>query len=172
MSGHMTDLRVKIKYGIHEFEAEGSVDAVERQVEAFKHFVEPPPVPPPAPEQSIQEKASEPLEKLLRVQGRVVSLTTETNVSEGVLEIMLGYRRFLNMENVSGREIMEGLRKSGFRIPRADSILAKHAKTGLVITWGKQRNRRYRLTTDGILHAEQIARALITKALERESTAR
>src|SRR5437016_9960202 len=42
----MGELRIRIKFGDHEFEAEGPADSVERRADAFHQMFAP---PPPAP---------------------------------------------------------------------------------------------------------------------------
>jgi hypothetical protein len=164
----MSELRVKIRYGDHEFELEGAADAVERQLEAFRLFLSPPP-PPLEKETKTEEsdvKKAPPrvaLEKIMRVRGPIYSLSFAAKVDEATLIILLGQRTFRQNDNVSGTEIMEGLRESGIRVRRVDTVLTKHIRTGIVVAMGRHRRRRYRLSMEGIEQAQQIARALIAK---------
>jgi hypothetical protein len=59
---------------------------------------------------------------------------------------------------------MSGIRNSGFRVIRVDSIVMRHASRGLIVATGKRRNRRHRLSTDGVMRAEKIARELIARS--------
>jgi hypothetical protein len=70
---------------------------------------------------------------------------------------------------VAGNERMEGLRASGHRIPRADHILKRNAGTGHIVVTGKRRRRRYRLTTDGLERASNIARRLASLSPQARS---
>jgi hypothetical protein len=124
----MSELRIRMKFGDHEFEAEGLADALER---------------------------------IMRVRGRILSLSVTATAAEAVLVILLGQRNLRQNDSVSGTEIMRGLRDSGIRIPRADTILTKHAGTGSVVAMGERRRRRYRLSSLGVEKAQQIARSLI-----------
>ena len=103
------------------------------------------------------------LNKIIQTKGRVVFVSVNAKVDEAVLAILLGQRHFRQNNSVSGMEIMSGLRESGFRILRADTILAKYAGDGSVVATGRRKLRRYRLSTDGIQRAEQIARHLISQ---------
>ena len=158
----MSELRIKIKFGEHEFEAEGSADSVEKQLEAFKRFIAPPPVPEPANDE--KKAALLRLDRISRIRGRILSLSVPAKPVDAVLVILLSQRHFRQNNNVSGREIMEGLRDSGIRVRRADTILKKHAGTGSVVAMGQRRRRRYRLSSAGVEQAQQIARELIALA--------
>ncbi|HYR82454.1 MAG TPA: hypothetical protein VE422_00090, partial [Terriglobia bacterium] len=55
-------MRIRIKFGEHEFEGEGPVESVERRVEAFQRMIAPPAPPPPALESepiASEEKPAE-----------------------------------------------------------------------------------------------------------------
>jgi hypothetical protein len=194
----MTELRVRIKFAEHEFEAEGPAEAVERRAEAFQLMVAPPPPPPPVPavlveavdprplelpeasitveppepeEKSVvtpQEAAPPPLrlDRIMHSRGPVLSLSAATRLPDSILVILLGQRIFRNNEAVRGIEIMEGLRDSGFRVTRVDTLLSRLASEGIIIVRGKHRRRRYRLSVAGIAQAEQIARALTVELSE------
>lgn len=96
----METLKLKMKIGEHEFDAEGPTDVVQAQFVAFKELIS-----------SLPEKRQEspsatskegnaggqmphlPLEKILKVEGRVISLTAKCEtVDEAVLLILLGQK--------------------------------------------------------------------------------
>jgi hypothetical protein len=157
----MTALKIKIKIGENEFEAEGPPDAVQAQVSTFAKLLgreetqekETPPVAPvPEPPPAI--------EKIIRVEGKYVLLTVASqSPADAVLVLLLGYK-VRGVPAVAGMQIMAGLRKSGYDIDRADYILKRYATTGDIVVSGKFRRRRYRLTTDGVEKAQKIAQAL------------
>ena len=156
----MSEVRIRIKFGEHEFEAEGSVEAVDKHFATFRSLVAPAPTAEPNP-----TKLEAPIwEKIMRVNGRIVSLSVQSHPRDAALAILLGQRHFLRSESVSGREIMEGFRNSGIRAGRADLILKQHALRGYVIATGRRRLKRYRLSHDGLERAQQIARALAANA--------
>ena len=78
--------RIKVKFGEHEFEAEGPPDSVQSQFEAFREMISTMPrtalaLAPNSTMQAKQEKDDTEdlphieVEKVLHVAGRVVSLT-------------------------------------------------------------------------------------------------
>jgi len=103
------------------------------------------------------------LDKILQVGGRMVSLTVSARLHEAILAILLGQRQFRQNNAVSGMGIMSGFRESGLNLLRADTILAKYAHAGIVVAMGRRKSRRYRLSTDRVARAEQIARHVISQ---------
>jgi hypothetical protein len=172
----MSELKVRMRCGDREFEIEGAADAVERQLESLRYVLAPElrsqiaketpllETEPPAVRSSPPQAAPPvPIEKILSVQGRVCSLTVGARVDDAVLTILLGQRRFRQNDAVSGSEIMAGLRESQIRVQRVDALMEKHMRAGVVVSTGRYRRRRYRLSADGIRRAEQIAQTLIGK---------
>ena len=163
----MSESRLRIKFGDHEFEAEGSTESVERQLEIFKRLV----VPGAAlkagietTQESAADQAPLSLEKIMNVQGRTVSLRAAAKVDDAVLLLLLGQRQFRQHHILSGKDVMNGLRASGFKVRRADLVLKKLSGAGSIIAIGRYRARRYQLSKSGLDGAEQIARRLISQA--------
>ena len=167
----MDTQKLKIKIGSHEFEAEGPVDIVQSQFAAFKELIAA--LPLNKPEQAAQailveeEKSPDslphlPIEKILKTEGRVVSLTARCeSIDEAVLLILLGQKEFRSNQEATGAEIMDGLVQSGYRIPRVDHQMNKLTADGSVITIGVHRGRRYRLTNLGLTKALNSAKEVI-----------
>jgi hypothetical protein len=171
--------RLKIKVGPHEFEAEGPPDAVREQFQSFKEmlasmpafpppFTQPPAIevqnitapPPPAQDASFNEDT---LDKIIRVDGRVVSLTVRPQtVSEAVLVILYVQKVRRQNDAVTGAEVMNGLTTTGgYSVTRVDRVMTDLSGTGDVIVIGVHRARRYRLTNSGFNRARQIAASLV-----------
>ena len=159
----MSESRLRIKFGEHEFEAEGSTEAVERQLEIFKRLVLPGAALKAAME-AAQDQAPLSLEKIMHVQGRTVSLRAAAKVDDAVLLLLLGQRQFRQHHILSGKDVMNGLRASGFKVRRADLVLKRLSGAGSIIAIGRYRARRYQLSKSGLDGAEQIARRLISQA--------
>src|SRR5437879_968331 len=115
----MGELRARIKLGEHEIELEGAADAVERQLESFKQLWLP---SAPSSEQKpgAQEAAKAalaaaplPLERIMLVRGNIYWPAARASAEDTILVILLGHRVFAQTENVSGIEVMEGLRNAG-----------------------------------------------------------
>ena len=84
----------------------------------------------------------------------MVSLTMRgRSHREELLLVLLGQRSLRNKHAVAGNEITNGLRLSGRVIHRVDYELDKMTTAGDVVTMGKGRARRYRLTNQGLVKA-------------------
>ena len=177
-----TTYRLKIKIESNEFEAEGPADVVKEQFEAFKELVSAvsekstngtPAATPSSDElkprgallaDAVLESAPKPLNKIMRVDGRNVSLTARpAGIGEAVLLLLLGQRELRENESVSGAEIVDGIRRTGgFPSDRVDRLLENLARDGQVIVIGERRAKRYRLTNAGYASASGLATELIT----------
>lgn len=165
--------KLKIKVGDHEFEAEGPPDVVQKQFDAFKELVLSTPASrkiaqPPGEEGEPIEvtkkvPASLQLEKIMRVEGRVVSLTARApSIGDAILLVILGQKHFRDNDGITGSEILDGLRQSGQAADRIDRTLKKMASDGHIIKLGAHRASRYRMTNQGIVKAQEIARNVIS----------
>jgi hypothetical protein len=176
--------RLKIKIGMHEFEAEGPVQVVQAQFAAFKELVSalPPAVAVPAASNPSQRQHGEgnngsgsdnsaqvtkqdipnvdgKLEKIMTLENRVVSLTVRADsADEAILLLLYGQKILRGNDAVTGAEVMDGIAATGgLAVVRADRFLDKLAKSGDVIVIGEHRSRRYRLTNAGLAKARQSA---------------
>ena len=157
----MSESRLKIKIGENELEVEGATDFVQRQFDAFKRLV----AVTTGQTQLSEDQAPTPIswDKIIRQRGRILSLSAQAKVEDAVLILLLSHRHFRKNDNVTGSEIMNGLRDSGIEVPRADAVLLKHATAGRVIVNGRRRGRRYRLSAAGAERATQIAHSLTSQ---------
>jgi hypothetical protein len=166
---YMDIYKLKTKIGEYEFEAEGPVDIVVAQFDEFKELIK---TISTAPTQKLQgppetDDTSDafshlPLEKVLKVEGRVVSLTAKCEtIDEAMLLILLGQKELRKNQEVTGSEIMDGLQLSGYKLDRVDRILDRLSANGSVITMGIHRGRRYRLSNVGLSTALGIAKEVI-----------
>jgi hypothetical protein len=172
--GNMAEYKLKVKIGEHEFEADGPVETVKSQFEAFKDLI----VGLPSHKQETVKTTASPetstqttpqsgrfdVDRIFRADGRVVSLTaTPGSESDAVLLILYGQRHYRENENPTGSQVMDGMEQSGYRTPRIDRILGSLAADGAVIITGAHRGKRYRLTNQGFTRAEGIARETLAK---------
>ena len=126
----MDRYRLKIKVGTHEFEAEGPTNVVQMQFEAFKELIASLPSVNADTNQidfahnvtEATDNAREPtlsLDKVTRIDERVVSLTARPEtVEDALLVILLGQRTFRSNDSVTGSEVIDGLRQPGFTVSR------------------------------------------------------
>lgn len=174
----MDSAKLKLKIGMHEFEAEGPSEVVQAQFEAFRELVkanvkllEQPaqsrePVQTPATSNNQSNGSLDlALDKIMRHDDRVVSLTVRgDSLEEEILLLLLGQKRFRDNENVSGSEILEGLRLTRGPVGRVDYQLTRMAeRDGTVLSFGTRRARRYRLTNQGAARAKELATALVQR---------
>jgi hypothetical protein len=176
MSAPMDITKIKIKLGEHEFEAEGPAETVQKQFEAFKELLSSMPIMS-NPERTVSHGAAAyvsqfngsptglphvPIEKILHVSGRVVSLTAiPASTEDAALLIMLGHKDLRNNPTVTGQEIGDGLAQSGRPVPRVDRVMEKAIEEAFVLKNGIRRSTRYRLTNAGLTKALNIARDLM-----------
>jgi hypothetical protein len=165
----METQRLKIKIGDNEFEAEGPVEMVQAQFDEFKELIKlTASIPPktneaaPATKNQVETLSHTPLEKVMKVEDRIVSLTAKCDsIDDAVLLILLGQKESRNNQEVTGAEIMDGLEVSGYKLPRVDRIMDKLSNDGSVIVVGLHRARRYRLSNTGLSKALMVAKEVI-----------
>lgn len=159
--------KLKTKIGEYEFEAEGPVDIVTAQFDEFRDLIKtinsaPGKTAEVPANQTSETQARLPLEKILKVEGRVVSLTAKCeSTDEAILLLLLGQKELRNDQEVTGSQVMDGLQLSGYKLDRVDRLLDRLAANGSVITMGVHRGRRYRLSNIGLTTALGIAREVI-----------
>jgi hypothetical protein len=170
LEGELETSKVRIKIGEHEFEAEGDAANVQAQFLAFQSLISglaaKPPIPEPAITPQIQsiidDVAHIPLPRIMRVQGRVVSLTViPTSMEDAALLIMLGNLDLRDNEAVTGQEIGDGLAQSGRPVARVDRVIGPLINEAYVLKSGFKRSSRYRLSNSGHQKALAVARELI-----------
>lgn len=169
----METSKIKIKIGIHEFEAEGPSDIVKEQFESFKELIRSTPsiIPTqhnPSLDQPVKNEkdtnggAHVSLEKIMHVSGRIVSLTAlPPSPEDAALLIMLGHKDLRNNVSVTGQEIGDGLAQSGRPVARVDRVMESAINEATVLKTGIKRATRYRLTNQGLVKALGLARDLL-----------
>jgi hypothetical protein len=169
----MDTTKIRTKIGDNEFEADGPVDIVTAQFQAFLESistVQSNSTSNGAAAQTIvQSNQSDtvgnvhiPIEKILHVSGRIVSLTAlPQSAEDAALLIMLGHKDLRDNIAVTGQEIGDGLAQSGRPVPRVDRVLDNAIGEALVLKSGIKRSTRYRLTNQGLTKALNIAKGLV-----------
>jgi hypothetical protein len=166
----MDTAKIRMKIGDHEFEAEGSAEIVQAQFQTFRELLSSlgnsTPAPQPSKPQEIAEIPSSsahiPLERIMRSQGRIVSLTAmPSSTEDAALLIVLGNRDLRNNETVTGGEIGDGLAQSGRPVGRVDRVMEKLIGENYILKSGFRRATRYRLSNTGQQKALAIARELV-----------
>lgn len=176
----MEPFRLKMKVGSHEFEAEGDQETVERQLLEWKALilavpaavpvavpvavtvpVTPSPAAPATP--PAQTLLGTVLGKVFKQEDRIVTLTALPTgpqaEADASLLLLLGYRDLTQEELVTGGRILQGLQRSGMSVQRADRVFGDYMDR-FVIRVGVHRAVRYRLTNQGMLKAQELAKEL------------
>jgi hypothetical protein len=171
----MDNYRIKVKIGEHEFEAEGPAEIVQSQFETFKQLIANQPQRINTTEKTAKQAENRrpvtnggdlELDKICRVEGRVVSLTVKpTSEGDASMLIMLGQKAYRENDTVTASEIKDGLEQSGYRPLRIDRIMQPLADEGSVIRIGQRKGTKYRFTNIGLAKAKTIAE----QALEQVS---
>jgi hypothetical protein len=166
----MEQNKLRIKIGEHEFEAEGPPEIVQAQLAAFKELMASPGVHASVPEAVADPKLANrtagnsplALEKIIRIEGRVASLTAHANsLEDALLLLLLGQKTFRSNESVTGAELVDGLRRSGQSTDHMGRTLDKLRAEGNIIVTGAHRGKRYRMTNQGVTKAQEVARSVI-----------
>lgn len=180
----MEPYRLKIRVGPHEFEAEGSQEAVERQFELWREMVTSLPAstpemasPPPPPGVTGTGAAVLPLagsgtgtvtgpgalDKIFKRDGRVVTLTVlptgDRREQDAAILVLLGQQIYNTEDRVTGQTLLDGLKRSGMPVQRADRMFGDYMDT-YVLRDGIHRAVRYRLTNPGAAKARELGTAL------------
>jgi hypothetical protein len=171
----MSEYRLKIKIGDHEFEAEGPADAVAKQFADFKELIASLPakspdivfhdiVPDPTATTTRLPSPASDLTKIFKVDGRVISLVAKpSSESDAALLVLLGQKALRENEASTGSEVKEGLELSGYAPFRVDRMMDGFVAEGLVLINGKNRGKRYRLSNPGLVKAQALADELQRK---------
>lgn len=184
----MSSYRMRVRFGVAEFEAEGEESSVREDFRAFlerigeaatSQAMQPSqpsaPVtsdiiaPPAAPEQAESGYLSEDADRVMSLydhdsKRKIVSLRFPAQGSDRLpktlLLILYGFKRIREEDEVPVTSLTIALRQSGFNVGRLDRIAASIVRDGLVIKGGKAKGGKYRLTNLGHQKAETELRQL------------
>jgi len=160
----MSELRIKVRIADYEFEAAGVCEVVQAELAGFKKLLPNHLQTPAITEVHLPALPTIQIDRILLVDRRVVSLKVQSeSVENAVLVLLFGQKHFRNNDNVTGAEIMDGLRASGYRTKRIDYVLSRHFADGAVTRKGHGRARRYRLMNPGLEKAQGILRKMAAK---------
>lgn len=169
--------KLRIKIGVHEFEAEGPSKEVKAQFEAWKELIASLPIssppaseavgklPPYVAEVKTREGSMAPWDifsvddkrKLITLK---VHPTGERRDADAALLALYGYKQIYTRDEVLVTKLKESLEVSGLRPERIDRTLSAHTKAGLVLKTGRSKGSKYRLTNTGFDYADNMAREL------------
>jgi hypothetical protein len=175
-------VKLRVKIGVHEFEAEGPRDLVTAQFEAWKQLAGLAPASPDAAGIARQEatiaardvRTADGREAALRnlfavdAKQQLVTLrvrpTGQRRNADAALLLLYGYRSSFAADegvDVPAARLKAALLASGHRPKRLDRAIAPHVAAGLVRKGGRHKHETYALTTPGCQHAAALARKLL-----------
>jgi hypothetical protein len=148
----MTDYKLKVKIGEHEFEAEGPVDVVKAQFETFKQLINPSTTPVTdalVAEPPFTLKNSDSLFSMK--DHRIVTFNDPTKSGkDAILYILYGRKMFQINDPATGGEIKRGLVASGYSGAEISRRLRELCVEKLTVPSGSHRAKRYQLTPEGL----------------------
>jgi|SRR5271157_3240869 len=166
--------KLRIKIGDNELETEGSAEVVQAQLATFQELISATPTPqkpmestaaPLSQDNQLQRQMNNgllALDKIMKVEGRIVSLIARANsLEDAVMLLLCGQKTFRNNDAITGFEIINGLRVSGQSTDRVDRVITKIADEGNIIITGKHRGKKYRMTNQGMTRAQEIAKTVL-----------
>lgn len=178
----MENTRLKVKVGVHEFEAEGPSDQVSAQFQAWKELIAATTATAPQGGRRMITLPADSVEEVKTPDGRAATwdifgvededLMTlkvhppdgDTRDSDAILLVMYGFRKAGNegagMPEVPVTKLKESLDRSGIRIARIDRAAAPYLKAGYLLKAGRGKGGIYRLTNTGYAKSEDMARKL------------
>ena len=180
----MDNLKLRIKLGNCEFEAEGGENCILEQFEVFQKLCRDmtinheldnshdntgemdrslPSPSSPQTKESLPKEVERPLRKILHqfpvspfLACSILPLGKNKD-ADTVLILLLGFRIFRNQQGVSVLNLNQALKKSGVSPYRLDRMLSAHTKDQLVLKAGKGKGGGYQLTQKGTLRAQELA---------------
>lgn len=173
----MDAMKVRLKVGVHEFEAEGPPNEVNAQLAIWQGLISSQSAADGrvtkdgTTRDSGGDGSGEPRSgpgtgRLFVVDDRkdLVTLRAhpqgEDRAADAVLLIVYGYRALRNLEDVPVTKLLESLRVSGISVERIDRAVAPHLTAGYLLKAGRAKGGRYRLTNTGMAAATRLAEEL------------
>lgn len=176
----MNTLKIRLKKGKNEFEAEGDEATVKilrdewykrlsDEAEANLAIQVKLDTKKIVPDKEPTEKSDNPevknLEKLFSLEEDKISLKLklqgDDRDSDAALLTLYGYKILLAKDRVFSIPLMQSLNKSGYIPQRLDSIMKPLSQKKLILLAGTKRGRNYTITNPGQTEAKKLAKELL-----------
>ncbi|HKQ59497.1 MAG TPA: hypothetical protein VJY35_16655 [Candidatus Eisenbacteria bacterium] len=172
----MENHKLRVRVGVHEFEAEGTEEAVAAQFAVWKELINgssaKPLQPSPPAARGTEPRARE---GYIHIPGvfmtddkrKLVTLEVhppgESREADALLLLLYGYSTVYSLDLVPVTKLLEAMAVSGLRVDRVDRALAPHTRAGYVLKAGRGKGGKYRLSNTGHARAEEMAKELSGK---------
>lgn len=167
----MADLKMKVRIGQNEFEAEGQQEVVEKHFTAFSDLISRSKTAPVNTETKASDTVFQvadsvcPFAKVFHQEGKRISLigrlTGDDRELDAALLILFGHKELRNADAVSADELLYGLKQTGYTVDRSDRLMGRGESLGFVTRSGIRRGTKYRLTTPGAARAATVGQELM-----------
>jgi hypothetical protein len=172
----MESYKLHIKVGPHEFQGEGSEEAVKKSFEEWKLMIASAgPSPDTNPDSTRRSDSGGVLEEAhiarlyLLDEKKKRGLVTlrllprgEDRDPDAVLLILLGFGRMRDQIEVPVTQLKPALKQSGCNVDRVDAVVAKYLREGLLNKGGSGKGGKYSLTNSGTQKAISLALGLLS----------
>jgi hypothetical protein len=173
----MEPYKLHLKIGPHEFSAEGPIDVVKQDYEAWKVLIRSAPAEieessRPSGDNGGTAVTAEPIARdqiekiyLLDEKRDMLSLRmlprSDDRDADVLLLVILGYKLAKQVDEVMVTQLKPAMRQSGCLVERVDQVAAKYVRRGLLNKGGVGKGGRYSLTNSGL----EKATSLLTEML-------
>jgi hypothetical protein len=172
MEAPMADLKMKVRIGQNEFEAEGPQEIVEKHFETFSRLLSQPQTPASTVANKtgasdgtfVVPESTCAFAKVFHQEGKRISLIGRFDGIDRELDaallILFGHKELRGADAVSADELLYGLNQTGYTLERADRLMKRGREKGLLNFSGVRRGTKYRLTLPGIARAKELGKEL------------
>ncbi len=173
-------LKLRMKIGVHELEADGSRDAVMAQLEIWARLAGLPASGAPSATAPALEAGAQQVDAALRAvflvdpERKLVMLRAKLSGhrrnADSALLLLYGYQTCLgdpDGSDVPAVRLRAAVAGSGLRLQRLDRVLRRYLSAGLVRRGGRRKQPTYALTPSGAQHGAALVRYLLTRNIDR-----
>lgn len=185
----MDVVKLRIKFGVDELEAEGTQEFVEKQRDIFMERIKNRlPAKPVADDllladatksqngrSSSEDDGSKAtianlpvsladMKKIATQEGDTITLTAvpsgETADEDSLKLLLLAHKVMRSVDSVQTDDLLAGMKQSGRSLDRLDRVFGR-IDPSLILRTGVKRGTKYRLTNPGVVKAKAIAEQLL-----------
>nr|WP_281719470.1 hypothetical protein [Nitrosomonas nitrosa] len=187
----MDTAKIRVKIGVHEFEAEGPAELVSQQFDSWKALIdseakqksfEPPTPTVITPLSGTAQMAgsisamlftdsAEQLSRLYSLDDKRDLITLrvlpigEDRHREALLLVLYGFLRLKNQDEIVVTKLKAALESSGSTPDRIDRTAEPYQREGYLVKGGMGKGGKYRLTNKGVTKAQEKVQELLAQLL-------